>query len=436
MQNNNKFQIDLLKINYEPFLDKYLIIYPRKEHSIRILDDVTLRILKLIDRGYNVKELSEHLSKKHAISFQAAKKEIEKFVKKLSQLEAISPRQEDRSRLVIRKNKKTEEGLSCPFKAHIALTNECNLKCKHCYNIKKEDELKKEEWYKVLDILDNWGVLKLQVSGGEPLCHPEFKEIIKYAAAKKFSLMLFTNATLIENKAIARFIAKYFSSVQINLDGTKEFHNSFRGDSFAFQNTIRGIKFLLKEKANVIVGMSAGTENLNMIEGVYKLCQELGVRKFRVSPFALEGRGEQYNFRVSEYIKIWKKILYFLGKRRRKEKTEVLLPPDSPIKLPRHYRLCSAAKSLIYISANGDIYPCPLLSFEEFKSGNILSGNVSEIWSRSPVFKLLRNLRIEECESCKIKCLYWCRGVVYGLTKKINALPPYCPRCWAKYETS
>jgi radical SAM protein with 4Fe4S-binding SPASM domain len=422
-----KYQLNRIKINYEPFLKAYLVVYPKKDNAIRILPKNSIEVLKLIDKGLDLDDIITKISTQYNLNKKQIKKDLLIFLNKLLAIDALKVRTQD-AKPVLSKISKGEKlnHLFRPLKVHIAITNKCNLKCKHCYNLGCGGELSKDKWFKVIDYLSDWGVLKLQISGGEPLCHPNFKEIISYASKKNFSLMLFTNGTLIQDSSMAQFIKDNFSTVQINLDGPREYHDVFRGVAGSFNKTNRGIDLLLKEGVNLILGMSIDGNNKDMMEEVYSFALKKGIKNVRFSPIALEGRGVSYQFSIENYKEIWKHINKFIKSKEKDKNIKILQPRKNKLNLPRSYNLCSAGKTLLHISANGDIFACPLLTFKELKVGNFFKKDLKKIWNNAPHFKQLRNIKFSKCEKCSKDCAYWCRGINYGLTKKLNTFPEFC----------
>lgn len=61
-----------------------------------------------------------------------------------------------------------------PLTVQFELTTNCNLKCRHCYNMSNEKVYERtmttEDWLKVVDnIIANGGIFQAIMSGGEPL---------------------------------------------------------------------------------------------------------------------------------------------------------------------------------------------------------------------------------------------------------------------------
>ena len=68
-------------------------------------------------------------------------------------------------------------------KMNLMLTGKCNLNCLHCFNAKDNTPLNSELTYEqTLNILDqarDIGIHAFTLTGGEPLVHPRFLDIVK-----------------------------------------------------------------------------------------------------------------------------------------------------------------------------------------------------------------------------------------------------------------
>lgn len=93
-----------------------------------------------------------------------------------------------------------EEDRGCQF-AWIEITSKCNLRCLHCYNeseVSCDSVMTLEEYRKVIDILVDMAVPKIQIIGGEPFFDREMlKNMLDYTIGKFKYVEIFTNGTLI-----------------------------------------------------------------------------------------------------------------------------------------------------------------------------------------------------------------------------------------------
>lgn len=126
----------------------------------------------------------------------------------------------------------------CPFpprKIYIEPTNVCNYRCVHCVH---DGALTRKPGYMDMDIykrrLDEIEHLrlhsKIQFTGvGEPLLHPKWDEIIRYAADKGFFTLMNSNASLLTPVNCERLIASGLDYLHVSIDGlTKSTYESIR----------------------------------------------------------------------------------------------------------------------------------------------------------------------------------------------------------------
>ena len=116
-------------------------------------------------------------------------------------------------------------------KIHIMMTNNCNMRCPHCYvsaGIVKKQELDVNEILEVIREIEKInGSTDIVVSGGEPLIHQGILQMLK--GLKGHNVSLFSNGTLI-NEENYEIIADCCQEVQISFEGvTQEAYERIRG---------------------------------------------------------------------------------------------------------------------------------------------------------------------------------------------------------------
>lgn len=90
-----------------------------------------------------------------------------------------------------------------PLYGQFELTGNCNLRCSMCYleknahGCQKEADLTTEEWIRILSQACDAGMLQAVLSGGEPLLHEGFRDIVQVLHAMGVAVVLKTNASLI-----------------------------------------------------------------------------------------------------------------------------------------------------------------------------------------------------------------------------------------------
>ena len=177
------------------------------------------------------------------------------------------------------------EDLAAPLYVAWQITNECNLACLHCIEEsgpgkRFADELDREQVFSVLDQLLDREVPYLSFSGGEPMLHPHFFEMVERACSRGAQLKIETNAHTLDPASAARLKELGVKAVQVSLDGasTATFGRMrVRGD---FDKVLDGIRNLRDAGVPIEINFSPAKFNLHEIGAVVDLAYELGAYSF------------------------------------------------------------------------------------------------------------------------------------------------------------
>ena len=286
----------------------------------------------------------------------------------------------------------------------IAITNRCNLRCKHCgfsAGPEETEELSGDNVKKIIKCNKNVG--NIIITGGEPLIHPDFFEIAYFLGANftgKKTLM--TNATLINESNISAIIDN-FNEVSISLDAVgKDTCDYIRGKG-VFDHAMDVIMLLKRNKFDnislsfVLTEVNKGEEHIFL-----KLCEELQVKPM-IRDFFSMGRGKNNE----EELKI-----------REENSGEIILQDyQKHRKNIRFNGGCSAGTKLLYVQFDGRIYPCPVTAvntkftmarLEELRDMDLQkiiddrenSSGYCNFCDISPD-------KIEHCKECSVKDFCW-----------------------------
>ena len=113
------------------------------------------------------------------------------------------------------------------------ITRRCNLRCVHCYSDSTSEHFKGEltlkECIDVIDDLSDFRVPAVLLSGGEPMMHPHFFDLVGYATARGLRVAVSTNGTRIDSTAASKLKDLGVAYVGISLDATDDCHDEFCG---------------------------------------------------------------------------------------------------------------------------------------------------------------------------------------------------------------
>ena len=152
------------------------------------------------------------------------------------------------------------------------ITRTCNLRCVHCYSdsnaMQYPGELSWDQMQEVVKDLADYQIPSLLLSGGEPLIHPRFFDLVDLASEAGLKLTISTNGTLITPEKAARLKAANVAYVGISLDGIGEIHDQFRRKEGAFDAAVRGFKncHALDQKTGLRLTLTShNVENIGQI---------------------------------------------------------------------------------------------------------------------------------------------------------------------------
>jgi hopanoid biosynthesis associated radical SAM protein HpnH len=119
----------------------------------------------------------------------------------------------------------------------------CNLACAGCGKIQYPEETLKKVLSvdQVLKAIDECGVPMVNIAGGEPLIHPQIKEMVEAIVARKKFLYVCTNALLLKRK-LDLFTPSEYLTFTVHMDGIKEHHDSSVCRPGTYDTAIEGIK--------------------------------------------------------------------------------------------------------------------------------------------------------------------------------------------------
>lgn len=324
------------------------------------------------------------------------------------------------------KNDSEEKEMKNIDNIYFLLTKKCNLKCIHCSTSCAPEEkeiLSIDQAKTIINNIKKLGIEKIVFTGGEPMLHSDFFEIVEYAKLKlkNVQFILSTNGTLI-NKINISFLIEKFDIIEISLDGIDEKScDSIRGKG-VFEKVIASIKLLQKYNFyNITLSTVVGENQEAYIEKFYKLNEKL---KTKPLIRALEPTGRALDNR---------NIFY-------EEKTLL------PLSIPDIYKesssksrdisscSCSAYERIILIDHEGYAYPCPSLYEGNFYIANFLDDNFSEIElmrilnTKRKKFQKILDFKGTICETCDINIFCWNCPAHFLKAKENNQINTWCKK--------
>lgn len=349
--------------------------------------------------------------------------------------------------------------LSAPLKVTLAVTNKCNLYCKHCgvSSTRDSEELTTQEFLNLITDLVRFKVFNLNITGGEPFMRHDIFTILDFLSNLPLRFNINTNATLI-NEHISKRLSRNnrLDGILVSLDGSNPgIHDKLRGKG-AFQATIKGLRALtayLKEKIGIFTVVTK--YNFRDLENIAVLVKSFGIPSVQFEPLLPQGNALYYKQELTlshketifvyDYVeKISQKFggliagnYLTMGEMFRNWDSNPIQKEDSNAKAGRLYN-CQGAITKMVIRPDGWVVPCDRLW--DLKLGNIREHSLQEIWLQGKPIKEFRSRflhtvdDIEECKDClyKSRCHGGCPAVPYYTGKGIIAADPMS--CYKIYK--
>ncbi len=331
---------------------------------------------------------------------------------------------------------------------YLYMTTGCNLHCQHCW-ITPSFVKGKPSPGKFIDLNDlkkavtegkTLGLSSAKFTGGEPLLHPQFREMLDYLTEEDLKLIMETNATLITEE-----LAKYMKNnsniwfVSTSLDSHRpDAHDKFRGKIGAFNETIRGIEYLVNAGYRPQIIMSPHKGNIDDIDALVDLAVSVGAGSVKFNPVTPTGRGkimvrDGKTLDYNEHIKLVRYIRSEL-----QEKVPIRLYISMPPALLTVKEIISSnskggecnVRGILGILGSGEMALCGIgRNIPELCFGKLGEDNLRDVWINDPTLKKLREDLVGEypglCGDCihSHRCQTECVAINYSLSGEL--IHPY-----------
>jgi radical SAM protein with 4Fe4S-binding SPASM domain len=309
------------------------------------------------------------------------------------------------------------------------LSENCNLKCLHCYQENHQPiQLKYEKLVEIYnqykDLLKKLKIKgHINITGGEPLCNPYLFKLLDLIKKDQdlISFSILTNGTLITD-TIAKKIKSYNPYyVQVSLEGGKKTNDYIRGKN-TYEMIARGIQNLKKYDIFTSISFTATKINYKEFPKVVKYARKYNVNNVWSDRYIPLGDSEDKNLMLNyeetrDYLNIMNKERNKL-KRLKNNHTTISMHRALQFQMTNDFAYgCTAGDTLLTVMENGDLVPCRRMPVVV---GNLFKDNMWNLYKNNKFLKELRKNKIpDDCKDCEhsdlchggLKCLTY---AVYG----------------------
>ncbi len=300
--------------------------------------------------------------------------------------------------------------LSLPLTAQLEITDYCNHRCVHCYNL--DSEVQNRPSRKVSDetvhacaqkLIDNQ-IFSVIVTGGEPLIKKELtKKVILLLKENHTKVALNTNLTLADDDFI-QFLKEQKVGVLTSCPSGEEssFAKLVGIDNYKLFES--KIKKLVNAGVRFTVNMVVTKDNLHEVRLTAEKMKSLGCKSFAATPMGLNVEYPRLDLllSVADVRKVIADLLWI--EENLKMRVDILeaLPkcvfPEDVLKSKHSFlnRKCQAGRTVIAVSCNGDVRPC---AHNPYSYGNLLKEDLRNIWQQMSEWRSAKYVP-EECKDC------------------------------------
>lgn len=169
-----------------------------------------------------------------------------------------------------------------------SITGRCNFRCRHCYMDAPDaalGELSTEEALDLIDQMADCGVLRVALTGGEPLVRKDFWQLVDRILSHGMVIwQLNTNGWLLDEGVLDAFEQRGVRpSISISFDGAGGWHDWMRGVPGAEKDALRAIRLCRARGLFVHVSMCLHRGNLDTLPQTVEALRQAGATSLKVT---------------------------------------------------------------------------------------------------------------------------------------------------------
>lgn len=323
-----------------------------------------------------------------------------------------------------------------------SVTGKCNYRCRHCFMDAPEGalgELSTEEAFALIDEMAACGVLRVDITGGEPFVRKDFWQLVDRILSYKIVIgKIYTNGWLLNEKVLDEFEKRGMKpAISISFDGLG-WHDWMRGVKGAEQAATRALKLCKERGFRTDVEMCIHRGNQDSLPETIRALRELGVTDLKTSNVSQtdlwrknsDGNAltpQEYTEAMIRYIPQYFQagqpinlVLSGVAVLRRNQPYRIVAEPYDGTEKCLDCHMCGATRWACYITPEGRLLPCmPMTASPQQERFPLvqdigLKQGLSDSYYMEFVNGRIRDLLAanEECNACpyRFRCGGGCRA--------------------------
>lgn len=337
---------------------------------------------------------------------------------------------------IIEKEKKSEEVVEEIIKndakvehriagAEINIVHGCNMKCRYCFaeggNHGKTGKMSKGTPKKVIDFIlskASKSNLEIQIVGGEPFVDFEiFKEVVSQRQTRKIPFDTKIHFSTVSNglninKETIDFLKENEIYLNISLDSQDKKINDFlrptRSGVSAYKHIMENLS-LFSKMDGFSVNVTITPYNLQIFRIAKFLFENKNVKNIHFSEVVSDQKDMLFTEKdIDELLIEYEKIADLIIRKIKKKEYVGCYPLTTFMEKIHNniptIRPCSVLKNRCAFSPTGEIYPCDMMMYDEYRIGDIKNG-----FDNAAISKMRTIMQDEsQCQECWAR--YLCGG--------------------------
>jgi pyrroloquinoline quinone biosynthesis protein E len=322
-----------------------------------------------------------------------------------------------------------------PYTLVAELTHRCPLACPYCSNPKQltrgNDEMRTEEWARVIDEAAALGVMQVHLTGGEPLARADLEAIASRARWRDLYVNLVTSGVPLERARLAR-LAPNLDHVQLSVqDADRESSDRIAGVA-SFHAKLHVASWVKDLGLPLTLNVVLHRANLDRIEEIIALAERLEADRLELAnvqlvSWALENQEALLPTRAQ--IERARAVAQAAKERLSGKMEVVFVLPDWHADRPRAC-MDGWGRRFLVVAPDGAVLPCHAARSLPLTFDSVRGGSLARIWDQSEALRAFRgeDWMPEPCRGCDRRSIDHggCRCQAFALAGDVRATDPAC----------
>lgn len=273
----------------------------------------------------------------------------------------------------------------------LEVTSQCNLRCCHCYieNRLSSSSCWRISLQKIKEVVNEarkLNAITVVITGGEPMMHPNFFDIVKFVKEIGFIVFLKTNGTMINSRNV-KLLKENVDNIILSRYGcSRETYEAVTGVSGSYNRYCKTLRLLNQYKIpyeqNAILLKENECEIEEFINSGYNIEQYISIHK------------------DDNYAEIHRPSDAALHKYYFAELTRPDFNYPHIFEVGKNPFVCNCGTCSLTVTSQGNIVPCTNFNFV---LGNINVDSLKDVWYSQKKISIMNSCKADSFEACK-KC--------------------------------